>query len=170
MISGLLKQVMDGCQLSQQQLADVMGVKLQRVKNLCGGWAKKLTREEGEALIRKLHIRGDWLATGEGPMKQSPGEIEFQRRLDVIKSTTERVAALGLPVEKAQRLHELLSMIEIGNTQRIAEMLEAPLVPDEAALVDNYRHSPPEARAAIKATSAALAKCSCDKPVKRRAG
>jgi len=43
------------------------------------------------------------------------------------------------------------------------------LTPDEATLLDNYRHCPPEGQAAIKATSAALAKCSCDKPVKRRA-
>jgi len=33
-----------------------------------------------------------------------------------------------------------------------------PLKPDEAALLDNYRHSPPEGQAAIRATSAALAK------------
>lgn len=31
------------------------------------------------------------------------------------------------------------------------------LKPDEVALLDNYRHSPPEAQAALKATSAALA-------------
>lgn len=35
-----------------------------------------------------------------------------------------------------------------------------PLAPDEAALLDNYRHSPKEAREALKATSAALAKSS----------
>lgn len=32
-----------------------------------------------------------------------------------------------------------------------------PLAPDEAALLENYRHSPPEAQAALRATSAALA-------------
>lgn len=36
------------------------------------------------------------------------------------------------------------------------------LAPDEAALLDNYRHSPKEAQAALKATSAALAKRHCD--------
>ncbi len=34
---------------------------------------------------------------------------------------------------------------------------ELLLSPDEAALLDNYRRSPPEGKAAIKATSAALA-------------
>lgn len=35
--------------------------------------------------------------------------------------------------------------------------LPAPLAPEEAALLDNYRHSPEVGRQAIKATSAALA-------------
>lgn len=34
-----------------------------------------------------------------------------------------------------------------------------PLAPDEAALLDNYRHSPPEGQTALKTTSAALAQC-----------
>lgn len=37
------------------------------------------------------------------------------------------------------------------------------LKPDEAALLDNYRNSPKEARDALKATSAALAKQCSDK-------
>lgn len=37
--------------------------------------------------------------------------------------------------------------------------VDLALRPDEAALLDNYRHSPPEAQAALKATSAALAQC-----------
>lgn len=43
------------------------------------------------------------------------------------------------------------------------------LAPDEAALLDNYRNSPKEARDALKATSAALAK-SVGSEVKRKAG
>lgn len=35
------------------------------------------------------------------------------------------------------------------------------LARDEEILLDNYRHCPPDARAAIKATSDALARCSC---------
>lgn len=41
------------------------------------------------------------------------------------------------------------------------------LKPDEAALLDNYRNSPPEARDAIKATSVLLAQ---SKSVKKKAG
>jgi len=36
------------------------------------------------------------------------------------------------------------------------------LTPEETALVDNFRHSPPEARKAIKTTSDLLAKRDCD--------
>lgn len=37
------------------------------------------------------------------------------------------------------------------------------LTREEAALLDNYRHCPPEGQAAIKATSALLAKSKCGK-------
>lgn len=50
--------------------------------------------------------------------------------------------------------------------QRMGAVSNAPtpaLKPDEAALLDNYRHSPPEAQAAIKATSALLAQPKCNK-------
>ncbi|EPV0556527.1 helix-turn-helix domain-containing protein [Pseudomonas aeruginosa] len=39
-----------------------------------------------------------------------------------------------------------------------AQEQEAPLAPDERILLDNYRHSPPDAQAALKATSDALAR------------
>lgn len=50
-----------------------------------------------------------------------------------------------------------------------AEYVVAPLKPDEAALLDNYRHSSPEAQAALKATSNALAQSAEVKPPRRKA-
>ncbi|MFV9465142.1 helix-turn-helix domain-containing protein [Pseudomonas aeruginosa] len=38
-----------------------------------------------------------------------------------------------------------------------AQEQEAPLAPDERILLDDYRHSPPDAQAALKATSDAFA-------------
>ena len=38
-----------------------------------------------------------------------------------------------------------------------AQEQEAPLAPDERIQLDNYRHSPPDAQAALKATSDAFA-------------
>lgn len=71
MISTLIKQIMKEYGLQQKTLADVLGVGIDRVKSLTSGRVQKLTREESEALIKKLNIRGDWLATGEGRMIQS---------------------------------------------------------------------------------------------------
>lgn len=157
MISELIKRVMIECDLSQKKLADVMGVKLQRVKHLSSGWAKKLTREEAEALVKNLNIRGDWLATGEGPMIQSSGEQEFQHRLDAIKTATERVADLGLPVEKARRLQELLFALETGNTTQLEVLLQAPPAPRQRALLDNYDHADDEGKKIIEGTASMAA-------------
>lgn len=68
MTSELIRRILREAHLRQQDLAEIMGVKLQRVKNLSSGVVKKLTREESEALVRKLNIRSDWLLTGQGPM------------------------------------------------------------------------------------------------------
>ncbi|MEA4838042.1 MAG: helix-turn-helix transcriptional regulator [Rhodospirillaceae bacterium] len=68
MIPSLIHQILKSCGLKQQELADLMGVNLQRVKRLAGGTVQKMTREESEALVRKLNIRADWLLTGKGPM------------------------------------------------------------------------------------------------------
>ncbi|MCL4771765.1 MAG: helix-turn-helix transcriptional regulator, partial [Burkholderiaceae bacterium] len=64
LISQLLKQVMHECNLRQADLAELLGVSLSRVKAMTSGRVKNITREEPEALVKKLHIRGDWLATG----------------------------------------------------------------------------------------------------------
>lgn len=71
MISTLIKRIMKEFGFQQRALADVLGVGIDRVKSLTSGRVQKLTREESEALIKKLNIRGDWLATGEGQMIQS---------------------------------------------------------------------------------------------------
>lgn len=61
---------------------------------------------------------------------------------------------------------QLSALSEIGvdvlyviTGQRLGAAAPAPtLAPDEAALLDNYRHSPKEAREALKATSDVFAK------------
>jgi len=67
-ISELIKEVMQTCNLKQTQLAEVMGASLSRVKAITSGRVKNLTREENEALVAKLGIRPSWLITGEGGM------------------------------------------------------------------------------------------------------
>ncbi|MCU6680446.1 hypothetical protein M8320_00135, partial [Leclercia sp. H6W5] len=57
-----------------------------------------------------------------------------------------------------------LAVLSVGTGQRQgvpapapAQEQEAPLAPDARILLDNYRHSPPDAQAALKATSDAFA-------------
>lgn len=158
MISTLIKRVMKECGLQQKALSEVLGVELDRVKNITSGRVKKLTREEGEALIKKLNIRGDWLATGEGPMFQSAGEREFQRRLDELKSATD--TATALPEDKQRLMQELLFYVGAGDIAALTAAISRVEIvsPGEAALLDNYRHAPPEGKAALKAVCAALEK------------
>lgn len=152
MISELLKQVMKHYGLSQKALTEVLEVNLQRVKNLTSGKVDKLTREEVDALIRKLHIRGDWLATGEGPMLQSEGEREFYRRLEGVKSATQTASSLALPEAKQRLMQELLFYAQAGDIEALSATLAncEVLRPDQAALLDNVEHCAKEDQEAIK--------------------
>ena len=57
-----------------------------------------------------------------------------------------------------------LDVLYVVTGQRAGGAATAPapaLAPDEEILLDNYRNCPPDARAAIKTTSDALARASC---------
>lgn len=138
MISSLLKLVMKEFGLQQAGLAEVMGVSLDRVKSLASGKAKNLKREEGEALIKKLHIRGDWLATGEGQMRQSDGERELSRRMDLLKLASGKAQIEGLDAHDSRRLMEILFYAEMGSSDDLHRVLN-PLAADEIALLASYR-------------------------------
>ncbi len=126
-------------ELHQTGLAEVMGVSLDRVKSLTSGKAKNLKREEGEALIKKLHIRGDWLATGEGPMLQSEGERELDRRMDLLKLASGKARIAGLESHYMRALQEILFFAELGDAVALRKAL-TQLQPDEMALVGSYRN------------------------------
>lgn len=125
-----------------------MGVSLDRVKSLTSGKAKNLKREEGEALIKKLHIRGDWLATGEGPMLQSEGERELDRRMDLLKLASGKAQIAGLEPNDMRRLMEILFYAEMGNAAELHKALN-PLQPDEQVLVSSYRSCSQEDKAGL---------------------
>lgn len=156
MISSLLKLVMKEFGLQQQGLAEAMGVSLDRVKSLTSGKVKNLKREEGEALIKKLKIRGDWLATGEGPMLQNDAEREFHRRLDAVKASSASAAAAGLTGDDAARLADILFHVESGNVVALKKAL-SPLAADEWVLVESYRRCNTDARQNLIQTAALLA-------------
>lgn len=160
MISVLFRAVMSECNLTQQDLADLMGVPLQRVKRIALGHVKKLAPGEIRALVEELHVSADWLATGAGPMfrpQQTEDQDAFAQRMQAVSAMGTVVDALPLPEQERSRLKVLLTGDAVTDGQLIAQALAGGLKPDEAALLDNYRHASPEGKKAIKATSDALA-------------
>lgn len=124
MVSELMRRVMKECLLDQKGLADVLGVPLQRVKNLTAGNVKKLTREETESLVRKLSVRGDWLATGEGEMFQEvESQDSFIARQQSIARMNQLINAMPLPAMTRQRLCLLMTGDALQDGPLIAEML-----------------------------------------------
>ena len=161
MISALLRQVMDAKSLSQRDLMDILGVSLDRVKSLTSGRVAKLKPDEIKALVEELHVSADWLATGTGPMfrpQQAEDQDAFAQRMQAVSAMGAVVDALPLSEPERARLKVLLTGDPAHDGALIAQALAGGLKPDEAALLDNYRHASPEGKKAIKATSDALAK------------
>lgn len=155
-LSTQIKELMAAVGCKQKGLAELMGVSVDRVKNLTRGRAGNLTREEGEQLIRKLNVRAEWLATGEGPMFRTAGEQELQRRLDSVADATKKAQVEGLTSEEISRAQMLLTGIEIGKADLIKTALGV-LPADEQELLHNYRNSNPESKKAMLATAKAFA-------------
>lgn len=136
-VSSLVKQVMAGCRLTQRELADVLGVSLDRVKSLTSGRVKKLDQQEVKALVEKLHVRGDWLATGEGEMFQSDAEQTFGQKLRAVGRASQAVASLPLPAEIQRSLQSLLFAVETCDADLVMKewaYLRQPAAVDTDAL------------------------------------
>lgn len=168
-LSSQLKKLMAAVGCKQKGLAEVMGVSVDRVKNLTRGRAGNLTREESEALIRKLNVRAEWLATGEGDMFRSDGEQEFQRRIDAVADATQKAQMSGLDAEAQTRVQMLLTGLEIDNADLVMEALNV-LSADEQQLVDNYRQSSPEGKKALRSTASVFAKNGSNTKVNQDSG
>lgn len=134
MISSLLKLVMKECGLTQQGIADVMGVNLDRVKSITSGKVQKLTREEGEALITKLNISGNWLATGQPPMFRSETEQRAAAVMDQFGSASKTAKALSLSAEQGRLVMELMFFAQTGDAAAARRTLAEMMKPDMSAL------------------------------------
>lgn len=109
MISVLIGRIMEHFELKQQELANVLGVPLARVKRLAGGTVQKLTREESEALVTKLRINPEWLITGEEPMIEEETQEEFVSRMQATNHMNAVVAALPLNEIGRDRLQAVMT-------------------------------------------------------------
>lgn len=173
MISTLMKQVMNAFKLTQADMAEVMEVKLQRIRDLSSGRAKKLTREESQILVDKLEIRAEWLITGEGPMLQDDeSQDEFAGRQRAIGQAQAMIDALPISDEAKARSKLLISGDPIADAKTIADALagdmiykSAPstvLTAREAALIDNYRAASDAGKKALETTGVAVAQPKLD--------
>lgn len=88
MKDNVIKEICRACWLTQQELASVTGVKLQRLKDISAGRVDGFKIDEVIVLVEKLHLNYDWLITGDGSIfkdgygRDVPTNQEFV--LDVI--------------------------------------------------------------------------------------
>ena len=121
--------------LSQVDLARVMGVEHQRVRNMTAGRVQKLHETEARALVQDLHISGQWLATGEGQIRQSAEEVALEERLRHLRQTTQRSAELALSPDRQAFVRDILYGVAMSD----------PVLID--ATIDGFlaTHGPPPA-------------------------
>ncbi|MGN7832642.1 helix-turn-helix domain-containing protein [Pseudoxanthomonas sp. 22568] len=123
MVSSLVKRVMADRGLSQRELAETLGVSIDRVKSLTSGRVKKLSPDETRALVEKLHVRGDFLATGVGPVFQTPQEQEFDRRVIAMREASAKASTFDLE----PRYQEFVRDVLVGAAFGSAELLKSTI-------------------------------------------
>lgn len=120
--------------IQQKDLADVLGVPLHRVKSLTSGRVQKLTREEGDALVKKLNVRAGYLLDGQEPMFQGEGDQEYRQaesqdqfitRMQSINATARIVDALPLPEREREGVKLCLTGEPEQDARAISEALQA---------------------------------------------
>ncbi|MGB3393230.1 MAG: helix-turn-helix transcriptional regulator [Stenotrophomonas sp.] len=126
-ISSLIKAVTAAKGLSQKELAESLGITLDRVKSITSGKVRKLKPEELKGLVERWHVRGQYLATGEPPIFMSPGEIELERRMAAVRQSTK--LATQVSDEEMRR--------KVQNDAFFA--LIDQLTPEEQQLIAHYR-------------------------------
>lgn len=173
MISELISQVMQQCNLRQKDLADVLDVPLQRVKRLTSGEAKKLTPDETRRLVQTLNLSAHWLATGEGPMFDAQGGQALGEQLSQLRMCSAAVKAMGLTGEVGDGVRDIAYGVAINNSDVVlggVATLRPALPPDEQVLLDSYRRCNAQARQNLIQTAALLSagmqSVSSDKPTK----
>lgn len=111
-------------ELSQKDLAEALGVPLDRVKSLSAGRVKKLTPDETRALVEKLHVRAHFLATGEAPVFQTPQERSLDTRMQSLKQSTDAAIDLGLPQREGELVRDILFGTAIKSPALVRETIE----------------------------------------------
>ncbi len=150
---------MQECGLKQKDLADVLGVTLDRVKSLTSGKVKKFDPDETRRLVQTLNLNAHWLATGTGAMFNPHGGEQLGAVLTQLKLSSARVLDLGLKGDDAQAARDIATGVAAGNlamVQSALEVLRHKPPPDEQVLLDCYRRCPPESKGLLIKTAGLL--------------
>lgn len=92
--------------MSQQSFAQAIGATLDRVKNMTSGRVSKLHPEETRMLVEEFGVRGDYLATGTGPVLARQGTESRQ-------SVQRDVDELAIPMSYKRPVRDLVAAVAL---------------------------------------------------------
>lgn len=141
MISVLISRILSDCSLKQRELAELLGVPLQRVKRLARDEVKAFASEEIDALATKLRIRPDWVLSG------GQGEMFLTQR-----EHAQRMAAHAIPPELQRAVRSVREQMPTWPDG------EPPRSKAEAELLANWRACSKKDRETVSDLAARLAK------------
>lgn len=122
MLKDQIRAIIDRARLTQVGLAEVLGVPLNRVKNLVNGRVQKLSQREAKALVERLHVNPGWLMTGVGYIFKSDGEAVLDDRLWALKAATDAVMKLDLPESTREQARDLLFAVQTGQPDMVKDI------------------------------------------------
>ena len=134
-LSGVIGHIMRTHQLLQRDVAVLLGVSLARVKSITSGRVKNLTSQEASALILKLGVSGDWLATGLGAMH---GPIASAAQPEAAADTTLLLKRANWSEDDVQRHRHQGLAFQVLHTLHGLSVAEALEVLDMARVLMNY--------------------------------
>ncbi len=100
----------------QADLAEALGVSIDRVKSLTSGRVKKLSSQEMRDLVEKLHVRPVFLTTGELPIFQRPEDVALGERMQLLSDASQKATSLELPPRYQVLVRDVLVGAALGQS------------------------------------------------------
>lgn len=123
---------METRELRQADLAEVLGVSIDRVKSLTSGRVKKLSAAEMQALVSRLQVHPAFLVTGDGPMFQDDQSAALAERLRHLGEATKLIDPLDLPVRYKMFVRDVVSGALSGQSEQLHKTIDGFVI-DEVA-------------------------------------
>ncbi|WP_076592005.1 helix-turn-helix domain-containing protein [Herminiimonas arsenitoxidans] len=137
-----LDLLMRALDIRQSDLAEKLGVEVQRLKDIQRGKIKKMPADVSKALVDIFHVSPEWLVTKAGPVfKTDIAFAKIRKATDAAVEIALRFTSVshGLLMDmQSTAFEEQLSADQL--LERFKDRLPSKgLLPDEMALLDNYR-------------------------------